>query len=218
MQHDKQNLPNGDICPHEVRSSAIKTKLCASCGESKPSKDFNRRLTIAQSRAVLNNPKINSRYIATSKNCSECRQQRKRRTPLSVQDIKNKMATGDINRILGEAIVKQKIQAIPRRRSKIMKEYWEKKRLGWIDELKTNLQKQVTAYANRYYSYKNTLSDQEQNLMTPAQHALLSQHSYNYKEAQRVRKDLMEKAKAGTSVPTDIKIETQIKRRKVGAV
>jgi hypothetical protein len=93
-----------------------------------------------------------------------------------------------------------------------MKEYWQKKKTGWQDELKSNLQAQVTRYATRYYSYKTQLPDNP----TDRQHAMLEQHSYNYKEAQRIRQDLMEKALSGTNVPTDIKIETQIKRRKVG--
>jgi polyhydroxyalkanoate synthesis regulator phasin len=124
------------------------------------------------------------------------------------------MVTKDIHQQLGENLIKQKQEAIPRRRSKVMKEYWEKKRTLWQDELKANLQAQVTAHANRYYSYKNNLSDNDN--PTPQQHAMLDQHRYNYEEAKRVRQDLMEQAKSGTNVPTDIKIETQIKRRKVG--
>ena len=193
--------------------TSTKTKLCASCGEFKPTKDFRRRLTIAQSRAVLNNPKINTPYVSTSKNCAECRLQRKRRTPLSIQDIKNKMATGDIRQQLGESLVKQKREAMPRKRSKVMKEYWEKKRTLWQDELRTNLQAQVTAYANRYYSYQNQMPD-EPNQITPRQHAMLGQHSYNYAEAKRIRQDLMEKALSGERIEVDVKIVELIKRRK----
>jgi len=108
---------------------------------------------------------------------------------------------------IGEALIQAKKTALPRKRSKVMKEYWQKKRDGWVDVLKANLQTQVTTYANRYYSYKATKT---------AQHALLEQHSYNYEEAKRIRKDLMKQAQKGTNVPTDIKIETQIKRRKAG--
>jgi len=93
-----------------------------------------------------------------------------------------------------------------------MKEYWQKKREGWIEILKANLQSQVTHYANRYYSYKNQMPEQS----TPQQHAMLDQHSYNYAEAKRIRQDLMEQAKTGTNVPTDVKINELIKRRKVG--
>ena len=93
-----------------------------------------------------------------------------------------------------------------------MKEYWQKKKLGWHDELKDNLQKQVTTYANRYYSYKNQMPENA----TPNQQALLLQHSYNYKEAQRVRQELINKIKAGEEVDPAVKINELIKRRKVG--
>jgi len=101
-----------------------------------------------------------------------------------------------------------------------MKEYWQKKKIGWVDELRINLQKQVTKYANRYYSYQNQMPENP----TPRQHALLDQHDYNYAEAQRIRKDLLEQAKkeaeAGfaTTVAKDVKINELIKRRKVGAL
>jgi hypothetical protein len=119
-----------------------------------------------------------------------------------------------MNKTVGEEKIKLMRQAIPKRRAKVMKEYWQKKKLGWQDELKTNLQTQVTTYANRYYSYKNNLPDYE--LWTTAQHATLDQHSYNYAEAKRIRQDLMTKAKAGEVVAVDVKINELIKRRKVG--
>jgi hypothetical protein len=119
-----------------------------------------------------------------------------------------------MNPTIGEALINEKREALPRKRSKVMKEYWEKKRTLWQDELKTNLQTQVTTYANRYYSYKNNLPDYE--LWTTAQHALLDQHSYNYAEAKRIRQDLLEQAKNGREISPSIKINELIKRRKVG--
>ena len=93
-----------------------------------------------------------------------------------------------------------------------MKEYRQKKRTVWIDELKSNLQTQVTKYANRYYAYKNQMPEQA----TPNQNALLLQHRYNYAEAKRIRQDLLEQAKAGREISPDTKINELIKRRKVG--
>jgi len=97
-----------------------------------------------------------------------------------------------------------------------MKEYWQKKRTLWQDELKTNLQAQVTRYASRYYSYKNNMPENA----TPAQHALLDQHRYNYAEAKRIRQDLLEQAQqaveGGREFSPDVRINELIKRRKVG--
>ena len=117
-----------------------------------------------------------------------------------------------MNKTVGEEKIKLMRQAIPKRRAKVMKEYWQKKKLGWQDEVKTNLQKQVTAYANRYYSYQNQMPEDP----TPKQHAMLEQHSYNYAEAKRVRQELMIKVRAGEVIAVDVQINELIKRRKVG--
>jgi hypothetical protein len=219
-QHE-QHTQNNDQAPdnqHSLRSSPIEekpsSKLCTSCNETKPKKEFHRVLTLAQSKALLKKPNLTTRHTLYSTLCQSCRQQRKRRTPLTTKQIRSKITTGDMNPIIGEALITQKREALPRKRSKVMKEYWQKKRLGWQDELKTNLQAQVTTYANRYYSYKNKLPDYE--LWTTAQHAMLDQHSYNYAEAKRIRRDLMNKVLVGEVVAVDVKINELIKRRKVG--
>ena len=199
-----------------LRSSPIvgnfPTKTCTACNETKPKKEFHRILTLAQSKALLKRPTLKTRHTLYSTLCRDCRNQRKRRTPLTTKQIRSKISSGDIHQAIGENLIAQKKQAIPRKRSKVMKEYWQKKRLGWVDELEANLQKQVTTYANRYYSYQNHMPEQA----TPAQHALLDQHSYNYAEAKRIRQDLLEQAKDGREFSPDVKINELIKRRKVG--
>lgn len=200
MQHDQQNK-------QQLRSSPFVQKTCTSCKQTKPKKEFHRVLTLAQSKAILRRPNLTTRHTLYSALCQSCRQQLKRRTPLTIKDLRNKITSGDLNPTIGEALIQAKKTALPRKRSKVMKEYWEKKRLGWVDELKANLQKQVTTYANRYYSYKTTKT---------AQHALLSQHSYNYAEAKRIRKDLMNRVQAGEVIEVDVKINELIKRRKAG--
>ena len=203
------NLGTNVPSKQEVRSSV---SLCKNCGQGKPKKEFHRILTLAQSKALLKRPTLKTRHTLYSTLCRDCRNQRKRRTPLTTKQIQNKITTGDMNPTIGKALIAQKKQAIPRKRSKVMKEYWQKKRLGWQDELKTNLQKQVTTYANRYYSYKNNMPEDA----TPAQHALLDQHKYNYNESKRVRQELLEQVKAGEVMAVDVKINELIKRRKVG--
>lgn len=200
-----------------LRSSPLEenfsSKLCASCKQTKPKKEFHRILTLAQSKALLKKPNLTTRHTLYSSLCRACRNQRKRRTPLTIKDLRNKISSGDLNPVIGEALITEKRQALPRKRSKVMKEYWQKKRTLWQDELKSNLQKQVTTYANRYYSYQNQMPEDA----TPLQHALLDQHSYNYKEAQRVRQEILNQIKSGQKVAVDVKINELIKRRKVGA-
>jgi hypothetical protein len=194
--------------------TTIITLVCKTCGETKPKKEFHRILTLAQSKALLKKPNLTTRHTLYSSLCNTCRRIKKRRTPLSIKELRNKITTGDMNPVIGEALIQEKRKAIPKARARVMKEYWQKKRLGWQDELKANLQKQVTTYANRYYSYKNNMPEDA----TPKQHALLDQHRYNYAEAKRIRQDLLEQAKAGREFSPDIKINELIKRRKVGAV
>jgi hypothetical protein len=206
------------MLPHQ-RSSPIvgnfPTKTCASCNETKPKKEFHRILSLAQSKALLRNPNLTTRHTLYSSLCNTCRRIKKRRTPLSIKQIRNKISSGDLNPTIGEALITEKKQALPRKRSKVMKEYWQKKRTLWQDDLKTNLQKQVTAYANRYYSYQNQMPD-DPNQVTPKQHAMLDQHKYNYAEAKRIRQDLMNRVQAGEVVDVDVQINELIKRRKVG--
>ena len=203
------------MLPHQ-RSSPIvgnfPTKTCASCNETKPKKEFHRVLNLAQSRALLKKPTLSTRHTLYSTLCRSCRNQRKRRAPLSIKQIRTKITTGDMNPIIGEALITEKREALPHKRSKVMKEYWQKKRTLWQDDLKTNLQKQVTAHANRYYSYQNQMPESP----TPKQHAMLDQHKYNYAEAKRIRQDLMNRVQAGEVVDVDTKINELIKRRKVG--
>jgi hypothetical protein len=203
--------------PSHLRSSPLEenfsSKTCTTCNQTKPKKEFHRVLTLAQSKALLKKPNLTTRHTLYSTLCRSCRNQRKRRTPLTIKDIRNKITSGDIHKDIGENLIAEKRTALPRKRSKVMKEYWQKKRTGWQDELKANLQAQVTRYATRYYSYKNQMPENA----TPNQQALLLQHSYNYKEAQRVRKDLMGRVARGEVIDPATKINELIKRRKVGA-
>jgi hypothetical protein len=109
--------------------------------------------------------------------------------------------------VLGELKIKQMREAIPQRRSRVMKEYWEKKRLTPIKELHAHLQKQVAKYARRYHAYKAT---------PKAQHAMIEQHRWNYDEAKRIRNFLMDRAQSGTNVPTDTDIQTLFKPKPQG--
>lgn len=184
----------------EVRES--RTKQCPKCGETKPNAQFKRRLSLAQSRAVLRNPNITTNYMADSKLCKACQPKRKPPRLLSIKEIRTRVSNGDMHSITGELKIQQMREDLPKIRSRTMKERWQKVRDKPIKELKDNLQKQVAIYARRYHAYK----------ITPkAQHALIEQHRWNYQEAKRVRDVLMDRAKTGTNVPTDVKINELIK-------
>lgn len=183
-----------------------KTKHCVKCGETKPSAQFKRRLSLAQSRAVLRNPNITTNYIADSKLCKLCQPKRKPPRLLTIKEIRTRISNGDIHSVTGEIKIKQMQEAIPKRRSKVMKEYWQNKKTKPIEELKVALAQQVAKYANRYNALKS---------YNP-QHADLPQYKYSYDEAKRVRDSLLSRARSGEVIDPTIKISELIKRRKVG--
>lgn len=185
----------------------VREKQCVKCQQFKPSTEFKRKLTIAQSRAMLRNPKINSPYIADSKRCKQCQLELKRHTPLTIKEIRSKVSTGDIHHVIGELKIEQMRKAIPERRARVMKEYWEKQKAKPIKELHTNLQKQVAKYAARYHAYKAT---------PKAQHAMIEQHRWNYEQAKQIRTTLMERANNGGSIDPTTKIVDLIKPKPKG--
>lgn len=194
----------------------MKTKCCATCGETKPLAQFNKRLTLAQTKAYLQNPTIQTRFTVQSKNCRDCRHISRRRTPLTANEIRSKISTGDIRPYIGEAMLKEMREQLPRKRSKVMREYWQGKKNLMTVQRKKAIQQQVAQYANRYNSYKTQLKNIVAKNETPtsAQLALLEQHLYNYNEAKRVRQDLLAQIDAGTSVPEGISLSSLFKTKR----
>jgi hypothetical protein len=177
-----------------------KQKQCKTCGETKPTNQFKRRLTLAQSKAMLRNPNITTRYTATSKNCSQCRNKTKRKHPLTAKEIRSKITSGDMGSVMGEMKLNQIREAIPKMRSKNMKEHWEnKKKTVPYKTLKVHLQDQVNRYGNRHFASRHL------------QNATQEQNSWNYEQAKRIKKDLLEQARNGVEIPPLIQIASLIK-------
>lgn len=168
---------------------ADSTKQCSKCGETKPIKQFKRRLSLAQTRAFLRQPNATTRYITTSKVCQQCRAKDKRTRPLTIKEIRTKVSSGDMNKLVGEMRIAEIKRAIPLGRSKVMKEYWQKKRSCEVTQTKDNIQKQVAKYSNRYHSTKAQIKSGK---ATPNQAARLPQYRYEYEEAKRIRDNLIE--------------------------
>lgn len=188
-----------------VEEKAHKTTRCTVCDEAKPNASFQRLLTLAHSRAVLKQPNLQTRYTATSKMCKECRAKRKRKTPLTIKDIRNKVSSGDIHPVKGEVRIKEMREVIPQIRSRVMKEHWQDKRSAPLKALKKKLQKQVDKYARRYHAYKHTHLDDLEN-------DLLGQHRYNYEQARLVRDRVLERAEQqlAQGKPISIDIDADI--------
>ena len=84
MHEHKGKSVNTQAGENSLQKTVI-SLLCKTCGETKPKKEFHRILTLAQSRALLKKPNLTTRHTLYSKLCRDCRNQRKRRTPLTIK-------------------------------------------------------------------------------------------------------------------------------------
>ena len=189
-----------------------KTKTCTHCGETKPLDAFKRRLTKRQSCVLLNRSSISQGIVVDSVRCKTCWLMTKSKKPLTKKQIRNKIESGDIKRVLGEIMLKEIDRTIPLKRSRVMKEEWQKRKTGWIKTLNDNLQQQVAKYRNRYYAYKATKREQMFPL-TDKQNAMLEQHRSNYAQAMQIRNDLMTRARAGERIEVDVQIVMYLKTK-----
>ncbi len=153
-------------------------KICTRCGEIKDVSAFKRLLTLRQSSALLKRP-TTRRLTVISSRCRTCWSDTKRKTPLTLKDIQNKKASGDLHTIVADLMEQELRRAIPERRARVMKEYWQKKKREPIIE---SLAQQVALYKKRYLATKRKKNPD---------HALLRQHSEEYELAKRFRKELM---------------------------
>jgi hypothetical protein len=176
----------------------MKTKTCTKCKQTKPSAQFKRKLSLAQSRAVLHNPNITTNYISTSKLCKACQPKRKPPHKLTVKEIRTRLTNKDIHHITGELLLEKKRESIIQGRSKVMKETWQKRKAKPYELLKRHLQDQLNRFGNRHFASKNL------------QDATKEQNAHNYAEAKRIMKDLLEQAKNGVNIPHDVQIASLI--------
>lgn len=190
------------------RQMSSKTKTCTHCGETKPLNAFKRTLTKRQSCALMDRSSIKQGLVVDSVRCRTCWLMTKSRKPMTKKQIRNKINSGDIKRVLGEILIQEIDRAIPLKRSRVMKEQWQKRKTSWVKTLNDNLQQQVDTYRNRYYAYKAIKREQ----MFPLQHAMLEQHRQNYEQSMQIKKDLMDRAKAGEKIEVDVPIVMYFKK------
>lgn len=177
-------------------------KVCTMCGESKPKSEFKRRLSKRQSAALLRRPSISSAITVISSRCKSCWSATKSRKPLTIKQIKNKKASGDLRGVVADILLTQRKQNANAIKSRVMKEYWEKQKNAPIKALEKTLRQQVAKYKNRYHATKSK----------DPHHALLRQHRENYEMAKRARDEVLSRAKAGEVFPPDLVIAVYFKK------
>jgi CHAD domain-containing protein len=106
-------------------------------------------------------------------------------------------------------MTKELRRAIPERRARVMKEYWQKKKQEPLKQLKKNLQAQINTYCNRFNAYRANINKLKN--PTPAQHAMLRQHSENYAQAKKIRYSLIKQIQEGKDIDPNILIATLLK-------
>jgi hypothetical protein len=176
----------------------VREKTCTKCNETKPTAEFKRRLSLAQTKALLKQPNATTRFTTISKHCKACREKKRSRKPLTAKEIRTRMTNGDMPKIMGEMKLEKIRQAIPKTRSRVMKETWQKRKAEPHKKLKRHLQDQLNRLGNRHFASKNL------------QDATRLQNSWNYEQAKRIMKDLLEQAYAGIAVPQDVQIASLI--------
>ena len=184
-------------------------KVCTMCGETKPRDEFKRTLTKRQSASLLRRDSVRSPISVISSRCKKCWQQTKRKAPLTIKQIKNKKASGDIHAVVADIMLTQRKQNANLIKKRVMTEYWEKKRAEPIKALEKTLRQQVAKYANRYHATKSQSKNKPQD---SPHHALLRQHRENYEMARRARDELLSRARAGESFPPDLVIAVYFKK------
>jgi hypothetical protein len=190
----------------------ISVQTCTMCAKEKPRDQFKRRLTLRQTQTFLQRPDIRTRSTVISKRCKDCWAKSKRKTPLTKKEIRNKIESGDIHRIIGELKIKALSQSINAHRSRTTQNQWHKRKTGWIKTLNDNLQQQVAKYANLYHSYKHNNKHNNKHSDGIPSHALLEQHRQNYEQAKQIKKRLMDRAKAGEKIDVDVQIVMYFKK------
>lgn len=193
------------------KNQKVVQKVCTRCEETKPIAQFKRLLTLRQSAFYLKRP-TRTRLTVISTRCRTCWSETKRKTPLTLKEIQRKKLSGDLHTVMADLMTKELRQAIPERRARVMKEYWQKKKQEPLKQLKTNLQQQVAQYCNRFNAYRaNITTISKTKTPTPAQHAMLRQHSENYAQAKQIRDSLIKQLQEGKDIDPQIKIATLLK-------
>jgi hypothetical protein len=163
----------------------VKQKQCKTCGETKPTTQFKRTLTLAQTKALLKRRDITQRHTLISSLCKACQatQKRNKRTnPLRPKEIAMKIQSGDIHPVVGEMRIRKAKQFEAEKKSQAQKERWRKEKLREVNEALERLRTEVAGYRNRYYTYQRHLQNTYEQII-PVQHALLEQHRWNYEQA-----------------------------------
>lgn len=186
----QDNDPTVHIEPVVIEPKHITHALCPSCNEVKPMKDFKTKSTIAQARAWGYKQAID----ITTKRCKACRPKKKPHE-LSLKEIHNRIATGDLKGgVIGEAIKRKRIADGRRRmREGVINRWAQSRREYWH-----------TLYDDTILEYKRTRSSlyaKSKEKLMDTKPELYAFYNYYLSVLSKVRGVLMLNAKHGEPIP-----------------
>jgi hypothetical protein len=148
---------------------------CSNCDETKPRDQFFKRLSLAQTAAMLGKTTAKTRTTVISKNCKACQAKLKSTKPLTKKQIQNKINSGDLHPILGKLKKEQIDREIPEKRRRAIKIRWQKHRSKERKELSDALQQDINKARNTYYAYKRLIETQPTKITRQNQHITLEE-------------------------------------------
>lgn len=168
----------------------VREKECKRCGKTKPIKEFKRKLTLAQSRALLKRPTLRTPHETISSLCKTCRPQGK----LTAKKIQNLVYDGDIHEVTGAYLKVKLAEQLKTRQSLGMKKLWKDRRDAVTTPWYDNIRQQVV----RKYNYYSLQRSRDKNTHL-TQHAKL-----DYEIAKEIKAGLILKIRMGEGLKMDL--------------
>jgi hypothetical protein len=167
----------------------VQEKVCKRCSKTKPIKEFKRKLTLAQSRALLKRPTLRTPHELVSTLCKTCRPDK-----LTAKKIQNRVGDGEIHELVGQALKDKLKRQLKVKQSRSMKRLWQKKRDAVTTPWYLSIRQQVVKKYN-YYSLQ----------LSRNKHPALTQHAkLDYEIAREIKAGLLLKIKMGEGLKMDI--------------
>lgn len=128
---------------YESQVEGIAGAQCVQCKSIKPLADFKRRLTRAQSRA--RGYAGNVHLEIESSQCSACRPKPKKVRDLSNKELRNKVASEDLNQFIADSLIKARAERAKAAQRRAATAMWDRKRAAPWRFMVTELGKEITA-------------------------------------------------------------------------
>ena len=131
-------------------------KFCSKCGAHRPLADFKRLLTRAQmkARGYLGHVRME----IESKLCKDCQPRAKPLEQLTIKQLRNRVASGDLNEMLADSIIKERRASVNARRARATSSRWAQLQHGVWKTLVCEIGMEITVLRQQQ-KYANRIND-----------------------------------------------------------